>query len=304
MHASVTKAVIPAAGWGTRFLPATKAIPKEMLPLVDKPSIQWVVEEAVRAGVTDVCLVTSRNKSAIEDHFDRALDLEAILHDKGKHELLAVVRDVASLAKVTAVRQGEALGLGHAVGSARPFTRGEPFVVLLPDDVIHPASDLLSRMIAVHQEFGGAVMALMEVCASNISAYGAASVSPLRDGVVQIHGMVEKPAPEDAPSNLAVIGRYVLPADIIDEIDATPPGVGGEIQLTDAIARLSGQGRVHGVILDPAHQDIRYDVGLKLDYLRAAVELGAEHPELGADFVQYLRDFVKLADDAPPSTLP
>jgi UTP--glucose-1-phosphate uridylyltransferase len=297
MEAKLTKAVIPAAGWGTRFLPATKAIPKEMLPLVDKPSIQWVVEEAVRAGITDVCLVTSRNKSAIEDHFDRTVELERILEAKGKDELLAAVQSVTALAHVTAVRQGEALGLGHAVGSACRFTGDEAFVVLLPDDVMHPGSDLLSRMIAVHDEFGGAVMALMEVAASDISSYGAAAVAPLRDGVVEIHGMVEKPAPDQAPSNLAVVGRYVLPADVMDEIASVRPGVGGEIQLTDAIARLAGEGRVRGVVLDP-DRDIRYDVGLKQDYLRAVVELGVEHPELGVDFLQFLRDFVKLVDDA------
>ncbi len=292
MTSQVTKAVIPAAGWGTRFLPATKAIPKELLPVVDQPAIQWVVEEAARAGVTDVCLVTARNKAAVEDHFDRNAELEALLASKGKDELSAVVRDLAALVTVTAVRQGEALGLGHAVGCARGFAAGEAVAVMLPDDLMHPTSDLLGRMISVHREHGGAVLALMEVAGSQISSYGAARVGPVDGEVVQVHGVVEKPDPADAPSNLALVGRYVLPGEVFDAIDATDPGVGGEIQLTDAIAELAARGEVRGVVFD----DVRYDVGQKADYLRAVVELAARHPELGRDFVQFLRDFVKLQD--------
>lgn len=284
-----TKAVVPAAGLGTRFLPATKAQPKEMLPLIDKPSIQYVVEEAVSSGVEDILVITGRNKASIEDHFDRSPELEAALERTGKRELLEMVRRVGDMGNLTFLRQGEALGLGHAVGRARAHVGDEPFAVLLPDDVMHPESQLLDEMLDVASTTGGAVIALMEVSASQISSYGCAAVSVGDDGLTRVTEVVEKPAVEEAPSNLAVIGRYVFPPEVFDIIDRTQPGVNGEIQLTDAIAELVADGRVHGVVFDWG----RYDVGNKLDYLRATVELAWEHEALGPDFSQFLRDFVK-----------
>ncbi|MEM8904168.1 MAG: UTP--glucose-1-phosphate uridylyltransferase GalU [Actinomycetota bacterium] len=289
MSAPIRTAVIPAAGLGTRFLPATKAMPKEMLPLVDKPLIQYVVEEAVRAGITDVCVVTSRNKAAIEDHFDRSIELEQALETSGKQELLGLVRDIAELAELWTVRQGTPRGLGHAVGCARGHVGDHGFAVLLPDDIMHPSSNALARMIEVHEEHdGAAVIAFMEVSAEEIALYGCADATPLAGDVVRLDGIVEKPAPEEAPSNLAVMGRYVFPADIFAAIDATPPGKGGEIQLTDAIAQLCAEGRAYGVVVDGG----RFDAGNKDDYLRATVELALEHPELGPTFAETLRRIV------------
>lgn len=289
MPASIRTAVIPAAGLGTRFLPATKAIPKEMLPLVDKPSIQWVVEEAVRAGIDDVCMITARNKTAVEDHFDRALDLETALERSGKTELLEMVRGIADLAEVWGVRQGEARGLGHAVGCARGHVGDQGFAVMLPDDIMHPSSKVLERMIEVHESTGGAVIAFMEVAREEVSMYGCADATPIGDDLVRLDGIVEKPDPDEAPSNLAVMGRYVFPPDIFDAIDRTPPGKGGEIQLTDAIAELAAEGRAFGVVVEGG----RFDTGAKGDYLRATVELALEHPELGPPFAEALRDIVR-----------
>ncbi|MEM9607419.1 MAG: UTP--glucose-1-phosphate uridylyltransferase GalU [Actinomycetota bacterium] len=290
MTAPIRTAVIPAAGLGTRFLPATKAIPKEMLPLVDKPSIQWVVEEAVRAGVTDVCVITARNKNAVEDHFDRAIELETALERSGKTELLDLVRGIADLAEVWAVRQGEAKGLGHAVGCARQHVGDHGFAVMLPDDIMHPSSKVLERMIEVHDSTGGgAVIAFMEVPREQVSMYGCADATPVSEDVVRLDGIVEKPDPEDAPSNLAVMGRYIFPPDIFDAIDQTKPGKGGEIQLTDAIAQLADEGRAFGVVVEGG----RFDTGAKADYLRATVELALEHPVLGEQFAEDLKEIIQ-----------
>ncbi len=275
---TVRKAVIPAAGLGTRFLPATKTTPKEMLPIVDKPSIQYVVEEAVAAGIEDILIVTGRSKKTMEDHFDRAPELEAELAAKGKTDLLATVRAVSSLADITFVRQGEPLGLGHAVGMARRHVGDEPFAVLLPDDLIHPRIGLLARMCAAFDSCGGSVIALMEV--ADPSAYGCARPEPAEGGLVRITEIVEKPASADAPSNLAVMGRYVFPAAIFDAIDQVTPGQGGELQLTDAVALLMREQAVFGF----PFAEGRYDAGNKLDYLRAVVELALEHDELGPGF--------------------
>lgn len=290
MSASIRTAVIPAAGLGTRFLPATKAVPKEMLPLVDKPSIQYVVEEAVRAGIGDICVVTSRNKSSIEDHFDRSIELEHSLEASGKGELLDLVRGIADLAEVWTVRQGTPNGLGHAVGCARGHVGEGGFAVLLPDDIMHPSSTALARMIEVHDAHdSAAVVAFMEVSDEEISLYGCADATPIGGDVVRLDGIVEKPSADEAPSNLAVMGRYVFPSDIFDAIDRTPPGKGGEIQLTDAIAQLAAEGRAYGVVV----QGGRFDAGNKNDYLRATVELALEHPELGPAFADTLRDIVR-----------
>jgi UTP--glucose-1-phosphate uridylyltransferase len=280
---TVTKAVIPAAGLGTRFLPATKATPKEMLPVVDKPAIQYVVEEAVAAGLTDVLLITGRNKRALEDHFDRAYELEEALTAKGDLQRLAAVRESAELATVHYVRQGDPLGLGHAVLCAAQHVGHEPFAVLLGDDLIDPRDPLLSTMTAVRAAHGGSVLALMEVPPEQIHLYGCAAVEPTgEEDLVRVTDLIEKPAQSEAPSSLAVIGRYVLDASIFDAIRATPPGRGGEIQLTDALRRLAlapaeEGGGVHGVIF----RGRRYDTGDRLDYLKAVVRLALERDDLG-----------------------
>jgi UTP--glucose-1-phosphate uridylyltransferase len=291
---AVTKAVIPVAGLGTRFLPATKAIPKELLPVVDKPAIQYVVEEAVRSGLDDILFVTGRGKAAIEDHFDRNLELEdRLAGDEKKKELLDRVRAADRLATVHSVRQGEALGLGHAVLCAARHVGDEPFAVLLGDDLIDERDVLLTRMVEVQQRLGGCVVALLEVPHEQIGLYGCAAVNPTdEDDVVRITGLVEKPPPDEAPSNLAIIGRYVLAPQIFEVLRRTPPGRGDEIQLTDAIEALTGLDRdggpVHGVVF----RGRRYDTGDKADYLRSVVQIGCDRADLGPEFRAWLRDFV------------
>lgn len=288
------KAVIPAAGLGTRFLPATKAMPKEMLPVVDRPAIEYVVSEARRAGLADVLMITGRNKRALEDHFDRHPALEAALERKGDATRLSQIRESDLVGDIHYVRQGEALGLGHAVNCARRHVGEEPFAVLLGDDIIGDGEALLERMIDVQQRLGGSVIALMEVPEEAVSAYGVAAVEAVPgegDDVVRVTGLVEKPAREDAPSTLAIIGRYVLAPQVFDVLDETPPGRGGEIQLTDALQRLAteeGEGRgVHAVVFDGR----RYDTGDKLGYLQAVIEFGTRHEDLRADLRAWLREF-------------
>jgi UTP--glucose-1-phosphate uridylyltransferase len=286
----VRTAVLPVAGLGTRFLPATKAVPKEMLPIVDRPAVQYVVEEAVRAGLDDVLFVTAMGKSAVEDHFDRRLDLEAALEDKGRTEDLEAVRALASLASVHSVRQPEPLGLGHAVLMAAGHVgRDESFAVLLGDDLLEPDSTFLARMIATHERTGAAVIALLEVeDPEALSQYGVVSVAPPSGddvpGEVRITDLVEKPAPGSAPSNLAIIGRYVLPGAIFDVLERTAPGRGGEIQLTDALRTLAAQGPLIGVVLD----EPRHDAGDRLGFLKATVAFAASRAELGPDLLDWV----------------
>ncbi|AEY92600.1 MULTISPECIES: UTP--glucose-1-phosphate uridylyltransferase GalU [Streptomyces] len=285
------KAVIPAAGMGTRFLPATKATPKEMLPVVDKPAIQYVVEEAVAAGLTDVLMVTGRNKRALEDHFDRNQELERLLRAKGDHGRLEKVRATNDLAALHYVRQGEPKGLGHAVLCAAPHVGDEPFAVLLGDDLIDPRDPLLARMAEVQGEHGGSVIALMEVDPAQIHLYGCAAVDLTKDAdVVQVTSLVEKPQPGTAPSDLAVIGRYVLSPAVFDVLRDTPPGRGGEIQLTDALQRLLSDGdeQIHAVVF----KGRRYDTGDRGDYLRAIVRLACEREDLGEEFRTWLHRYV------------
>jgi len=288
--ATPRKAVIPAAGLGTRFLPATKAVPKELLPIVDTPALQYIVEEAVDAGLPDVLVITGRGKEAIADHFDRAPELEAALEQKGDMARLAAVRQSAEMATVHFVRQGSPGGLGHAVACAEAFVGNEPFAVLLGDDLIHARDRLLAQMLAVQAERGGSVVALLEVPRETIRLYGAATTEETgTPDVLRVLDLVEKPEPEDAPSNLAVIGRYVLAPEIFDALRKTPPGRGNELQLTDAIRLLATSGEpVHGVVF----RGRRYDTGDRLDYLRAVVQLAWEHAELGADFREWLTQFV------------
>jgi len=285
---AVTKAVIPAAGLGTRFLPATKASPKEMLPVVDKPAIQYVVEEAAAAGLTDVLMITGRSKRALEDHFDRVVELEDALAAKGDLERLALVRRATDLAKVHYVRQGDPRGLGHAVLAAAEHVGRQAFAVLLGDDLIDPRDPLLTRMVEVQAREGGSVVALMEVPPDTISMYGCAAVEPGGGDVVRVTGLVEKPPADEAPSNLAIIGRYVLSPTVFDVLRETPPGRGGEIQLTDAISGLLATEPVHGVVF----RGRRYDTGDRLDYLKAVVRLAAERDDLGEPFLAWLREWL------------
>src|SRR6185312_13705936 len=290
---AVTKAVVPAAGLGTRFLPATKATPKEMLPVVDKPAIQYVVEEAVTAGLNDMLLVTGRSKRSIEDHFDRAYELEEALTAKEDWDKLGLVRESSELATVHYVRQGDPKGLGHAVLCAAEHVGDEPFAVLLGDDFIHPRDPLLRRLLEVRERHGGSVVTLMEVGRDQISLYGAAAIEPTgEDDVVRVTDMVEKPAPDDAPSNQVIIGRYVCDPAIFDVLRETPPGRGGEIQITDALKTLaqtdSDGGGVHGVLF----RGRRFDTGNRLDYLRTIVQFACERPDVATEFVPWLRKYL------------
>jgi UTP--glucose-1-phosphate uridylyltransferase len=287
-RATVRKAVIPAAGLGTRFLPATKASPKEMLPVVDKPAIQYVVEEAVRAGLDDVLMITGRNKKPMIDHFDRNVELEQALEAKGDAARLAQVQHASELAQVHYVRQGDPKGLGHAVLVAAAHVGDEPFAVLLGDDLIDERDQLLEQMVQVQQERGGSVVALMEVPREQVSMYGCAAVEGADGDVVRITDLVEKPPVEEAPSNLAIIGRYVLSPGIFDILRSTPPGRGGEIQLTDAMKTQIATEPLHGVVF----RGRRYDTGDRLDYLKACVRLAAERDDLGPPLVAWLREFL------------
>jgi UTP--glucose-1-phosphate uridylyltransferase len=301
----VVKAVIPAAGLGTRFLPATKATPKEMLPVVDRPAIQYVVEEAVAAGLTDVLMITGRSKRSLEDHFDRAWELEAALEAKGDRFRLEKVRESNVLADLHYTRQGDPRGLGHAVLCGVHHVGDNPFAVLLGDDLIDSRDPLLTRMIGVQRQTQGSVVALLEVDPGQIHLYGCAAVEQTGlDDVVRVTGMVEKPDPEDAPSNLAVIGRYVLHPRVFDVLKETKPGRGGEIQLTDALQELTLKadepgGGVYGVIFSGR----RYDTGDRLDYLKAVVQLACDRTDLGPDLRVWLRDFVgKMPSEAAIDT--
>ncbi|MGW0120966.1 UTP--glucose-1-phosphate uridylyltransferase GalU [Streptomyces sp. NPDC003327] len=289
----ISKAVIPAAGLGTRFLPATKATPKEMLPVVDKPAIQYVVEEAVAAGLTDVLMITGRNKRPLEDHFDRNYELEEALSRKGDDERLSKVRESNDLATMHYVRQGAPRGLGHAVLCAAPHVGREPFAVLLGDDLIDPRDPLLARMVEVQEREGGSVIALMEVEPSQIHLYGCAAVEATVDAdVVRVTDLVEKPEPAEAPSNYAVIGRYVLDPAVFDTLRETEPGRGGEIQLTDALQKLAADEKIGGPVHGVVFKGRRYDTGDRGDYLRAIVRLACEREDLGPDFRAWLRRYV------------
>lgn len=286
------KAVIPAAGLATRFLPATKAVPKELLPVVDRPVLQYIVEEAAAAGITDVLLVTGRGKTSMVDHFDRRPDVEARLEEKGDLERLAEVRRTSELADIYTCRQGEPLGLGHAVGVAASHIGDNAFAVLLGDEFVDTEQPLLPSMLELQAQTGGIVLAFIEVKPEETSRYGIASVAPSTFGedIVEVTGLVEKPSPEDAPSNLAVVGRYILPPTIFEAIQATKPGSGGEIQLTDAMAQLLADGTpVHGIV----YRGHRYDTGMPLGYLQAVVQLAVKRPDLGAEFREWLVDFIK-----------
>jgi UTP--glucose-1-phosphate uridylyltransferase len=287
MKTRVRKAVFPAAGLGTRFLPATKAQPKEMLPLVDKPIIQYVIEEAVAAGLTNIIIVTGRGKNAIEDHFDVSYELERLLQERGKTDLLEQVRAISSMISVSYVRQGEALGLGHAVLVARDLVGDEPFAVMLGDDIIDSRVPCMKQMVDVFERHGGPVIAVHQVPPEEISAYGVIDGSPApgEDRVYRIRDLVEKPAREEAPSDLAIIGRYILTPDVFDALEKTPRDAGGEIQLTNGLRDLRKKRDMFGY----RFEGTRHDAGNKLGFLKATVEFALKRDDLGGAFRAYLK---------------
>jgi len=285
----IRKAVIPAAGLGTRFLPATKAQPKEMLPIVDKPTIQYIVEEAVQSGIEDVIIVTGRNKNAIEDHFDRSVELEVFLNKGDKRELLDLVKGIADMVDIHYVRQKEALGLGHAVYSARKFIGNEPFAVLLGDDIIYSAEPCLKQMMRYYELNGGNIIGVQEVPFEEISKYGIIEGSKISTRLYKAENMIEKPAPQEAPEiPLAIMGRYILNPEIFDILSELPPGRNGEIQLTDALLLLSNLQDVYAYCFEGK----RYDIGDKLGFIRANVEYALRHEDIGNSLMEYLIELV------------
>lgn len=292
----ITKAVIPVAGLGTRFLPATKAMPKEMLPVVDKPIIQYVVEEAVAAGTLNILMVTGRNKNALENHFDRAVEIESRLVENGDESRLSAVSAPTELANIHYVRQGDALGLGHAVSKARAFVGDEAFALLLGDEIIHSGQDLLNSMVSLAEAESANVIALMQVPEDEVQRYGIATINSIEpSGKCLITGLVEKPKLEEAPSRYAIVGRYVLQPGVFDVLDEIEPGLSGEIQLTDALAVMAGNpektGPVYGFIIDGN----RYDMGNQLSYLKAVIEIATGRQDIGASLKAWLKNFVEGA---------
>lgn len=285
----IRKAVIPVAGLGTRFLPATKAQPKEMLPIVDKPVIQYIVEEAVRAGIRQIIFVTGKHKRAIEDHFDRNLELERALEEKGKEELLKMVKEISELADFIYIRQKEPLGLGHAILTAEPAVGNEPFAVFLGDDVMVSEPPAIKQLIEVFNRFKCSVLGLQEVPEEEVSKYGIAGGKEVEPGVIKVDQLVEKPSPEEAPGNLAIAGRYILTPGIFEMLRKTRPGKGGEIQLTDAIALLSEREAIYGRIMEGK----RYDTGSKIGFLEATVDFALSREDLREPFLEFLKKKLK-----------
>jgi UTP--glucose-1-phosphate uridylyltransferase len=285
----VRKAVIPAAGLGTRFLPATKAQPKEMLPIVDKPTIQYIVEEAIASGIEDILIVTGRGKRAIEDHFDKSYELEDILKRKGEEGLLSLVQDISNLVNLNYVRQKEPRGLGHAINCARSFIDNEPFAVLLGDDIVDSKVPCLKQLIDIYEEYHTTVLGVQNVPESDVSKYGIIKGDPVRDRVYRVSDLVEKPDPEKAPSNIAILGRYIITPEIFYYLDNATPGKGGEIQLTDALKMLLTTGSMF------AYNFIgkRYDVGNKMGFLEATIEFALKREDLRDEFSKYLKETVK-----------
>jgi UTP--glucose-1-phosphate uridylyltransferase len=285
----VRKAVIPAAGLGTRFLPATKAQPKEMLPLLDKPAIQYVIEEAVRAGITDILIITGRGKRSIEDHFDRSIELEHFLESRGKFDELKQVREITDMASIHYIRQRDPLGLGHAVSVAEEHVGDEPFAVLLGDDIMTESNPLLAEMLRIHDRYGRSVLAAMEVSRDEVSLYGCIEPEFVEERLARVISVVEKPTPENAPSNLAAIGRYVLTPEVFDALRHLEPGVGGEVQLTDALNALAQDQAVYAYVFEGG----RFDVGNKLDYVKATIEIAIDREDLRKDLKHWLADLVE-----------
>lgn len=289
MSTTIRKAVIPAAGLGTRVLPASKAMPKEMLPIVDKPAIQYIVEEAVASGITDILIITNRGKGLIEDHFDHSIELEQRLAATGRHDVLRELEGIANLANITFIRQKETKGLGHAIGCARSFVGNEPFAVLYGDDVIIGDDPTCAQLCRAYEEFGKGVVGIKEVTPEQIAKYSSLAVTPLRDNLYAVSDMVEKPKPDAVLSLFSILGRCVLPPSIFDILDHTPPGAGGEIQLTDAMTVLARTDGMIGVDFTGT----RYDMGNKLGILQATCEVALRHPEIGSEFAAYLKELAK-----------
>lgn len=287
MH--IRKAVLPVAGMGTRVLPASKVIPKEMLPLVDKPTLQYIVEEAVAAGIEEIIFVTTRSKRSIEDHFDSYPELEQVLKRKGKQKEVEELRRVQTMANYVAVRQAEPLGLGHAILCAKNLVDDEPFVVMLGDDLVAPETPCLPRMLEIHEQYGTSVLSLFTSPPEEISAFGVVAVEDVSADTVMVTHLVEKPAPEEAPSNLAVAGRYILTPDIFELIERTPPGKGGEIQITDALEIQAQQGRCYGLRFD----GIRYDTGNPLGLVTTNIAYALKRPELASALREYMQQVLR-----------
>jgi len=284
----IRKAVIPAAGWGTRFLPATKVLPKEMLPLIDKPLVQYIVEEAISSGIEQIIIVTSFGKGAMEDHFDRDFELEYMLEQRGEKELLDKVRRISDLDNICYIRQKEQLGLGHAVLAAKELVGDEPFAVLLPDDIFEAKVPMLKQVVDVYQRYGASVIAVRRVAREEAKRYGIIKPKQLEERVYQVLDLVEKPEPEEAPSDLAILGRYVLTPEVFKTLVITPAGKGREIQLTDGLRLLLQKQAVYGYEFEGQY----YDAGKPLGLLKAAVALGLKRPDIGAEFKEYLRGLV------------
>ncbi|NYE57683.1 UTP--glucose-1-phosphate uridylyltransferase GalU [Carboxydothermus ferrireducens] len=285
----IKKAIIPAAGLGVRFLPATKAQPKEMLPIVDKPTIQYIVEEAVASGIEDILIVTGKNKRAIEDHFDKSPELEMYLEKRGKEDLLEIVRSIGNMVDIHYVRQKEPLGLGHAIYCARKFIGNEPFAVLLGDDLMKARTPVLKQMIDLYEKVEASIVAVQAVEPREVSKYGIIKAEEVGERLYRVYDLVEKPKPEEAPSNLAVMGRYIIEPEIFEFLEKTPPGAGGEIQLTDALRMLCQVKPIYGYV----YEGLRYDVGDKLGFLKATVEFALDREELASGFKAYLKELVE-----------
>lgn len=283
MNSKIRKAIIPAAGLGTRFLPATKAQPKEMLPIVDKPTIQYIIEEAVAAGIEEILIITGRSKRAIEDHFDRSIELELLLTEQGKNELLDTIKEISAVT-IHYVRQKTALGLGHAVLCAKQFVGNEPFAVMLGDDLVDSSVPCLKQLMDVYDELGGGVLGVQEVEKNKVSSYGIVDPIAIRENIWQVQDLVEKPTVELAPSQLAILGRYIIEPEIFAILENTKPGKNGEIQLTDALKVLAKQRKMYAYNFSGR----RYDVGDKQGFLQATVEFALKRPELREDFLKYL----------------
>ena len=285
MNKNIKKAIIPAAGLGTRFLPATKAQAKEMLPIVDKPTLQYIIEEAIESGIEEILIVTGRNKKSIEDHFDRSVELELELEQKGKTAMLEMVQDISNMVNIHYIRQKEPKGLGHAIHCAKSFIGHEPFAVLLGDDIVDASTPCLKQMIDAYDEYKTTVLGVQEVAKENVDKYGILDVKHIEDRVYKVKDMVEKPAVEEAPSNIAILGRYIITPEIFNILENQAPGKGGEIQLTDALQTLATKEAIYAYNFEGR----RYDVGDKLGFLEATVDFALKRPELRDDFIEFLK---------------
>ena len=285
MNKNIKKAIIPAAGLGTRFLPATKAQAKEMLPIVDKPTLQYIIEEAIESGIEEILIVTGRNKKSIEDHFDRSVELELELEQKGKTAMLEMVQDISNMVNIHYIRQKEPKGLGHAIHCAKSFIGNEPFAVLLGDDIVDASTPCLKQMIDAYDEYKTTVLGVQEVAKENVDKYGILDVKHIEDRVYKVKDMVEKPAVEEAPSNIAILGRYIITPEIFNILENQAPGKGGEIQLTDALQTLATKEAIYAYNFEGR----RYDVGDKLGFLEATVDFALKRPELRDEFIEFLK---------------